>query len=225
MTDENQATTEIAPPPAEPAVEEREEKKSTRAAVVGKTITFVNFFLSLVFLATAFFFYANRLDLQERKGALLKKTGDLTKIEADRKKVVDDYDVWIKNESSLLENETKSAVKDIQEREIALNSIQDSIAKQKSTQDELIAESRTLQQEQETLIGQISGVEKDGQEPSIGLRERCENELSESEALDLDKVLLLDRIAKTQIELRSAKDRNDQLEETISEMQRASGGR
>lgn len=224
MTDNSEDVIEVNPAPVEVAAPVDEApQKPTKVAIVGKTITFVNFFLSLVFLATAFFFYSNRLNLQEKKNELLSVTKTLKDLEMERRKVVADYDLLIQNENTVLTKETNISDQQIKELEEQRTSIQNQIATYKEDQAKLTAAIQEIERQQEELITDIAGGEKDGK-PVVGLREQCEDESGEGDALSLDETLLLDRIAKVEIALRQAKDRNVQLEETISEAQRAAEG-
>lgn len=206
MTDET--TSEIKP------LEGPEEKpaKPPLAAVLGKIVTFTNFVLALIFLSIAFFFYSNRVQVSEKKSKLLQKTAELLRKEDERRKVVEDLTQQIELEKQRLVEVTRKGEKDVADLEKETNTIRERVDASRSEQIKLSEDASKLEQQQKALIAEIDT-----------LRATREDTRSEEEALVADRQFILDQLAKTNNDLKQATARSQEIEETISELQRTAG--
>lgn len=206
---------EEEPIPQELAPEGADEpKKSSVVAIVGKVATFFNQFLAVTFLSIAVFFHAHRIEVAEKKSKLLGVSGELTRLEQERRQVADDLEKAVEAEKQRLENVKQTGAKDVQSLETEIESIRQRVEASKAEQSKFSQESAAAQARQKELLAQIET-----------LREDRENTRSEEEALVLERRYLLDRLAKTTNELKQADARLREVQESISELQRLAGER
>ncbi|MBX9654009.1 hypothetical protein K2Y11_10375 [bacterium] len=196
----------VAPPP--PAAKKK--RKPITSSAIGKGVTLANFVIAILFLTIAFFFHANKIQVDSKKQELDKITRELTQLEGQRKQVTDGLEQEIEAEKQRLAALGQQHQKELGDLEAAVKQTKDRIEAARKEQANLNAEAAKHHGEQQELITEIQR-----------LRGVYEDTRSDEEALAADKSLLEDQLAKVQNNLEEAVERSKQIDARLVELEKS----
>lgn len=179
--------------------------KGSLATRIGKGITLANFIISLLFVATAFFFYSQKVQVRERKSQLDQTTRELTTLGQDRQAIVDGLKQEIETENQRLANVVQEGTKNLATLDASIVQIRQQIENSRRQQSALSDEADGLQKDQASLIAEIQN-----------LRDQLETTLGQKEAEIAQRVVLEDLLAKTLNDLREASRRQKEVARRVA---------
>jgi uncharacterized protein (DUF3084 family) len=208
----------IEPTPAEPTTDEEiavdvavvveeppAKPKRSMASSVGKSVTLANFIISLLFVAIAFFFHSQKLEVRQRKSQLEQITRELNQLKTDRQAIVDALKQEVETENQKLTTVSQDGQKELGTIEASIAQTRQQIESARQSQAGLSDESDNLQKDQASIIQEVQG-----------LRETLETTLGEKEAQIAERTYLEDQLAKITNDLREALRRQQEIAASLA---------
>jgi hypothetical protein len=179
--------------------------KRSLATTIGKTVTLTNFVIALLFVATSFFYFSQKLQVNQRKSNLDQITRQLNTLQTDRQAIVAALEQEKTAEEDRLKTVSTDGEKELATIDASIAQTRTQIESARKEQSDLSDQSDALQKDQATLLAEIRT-----------LRETLETTLGEKEAEIAERVYLEDQLAKTLNDLREARRRQKEVAQSLS---------
>jgi uncharacterized DUF497 family protein len=189
----------IVEEPAAPA-----KPKRSLATTIGKAVTLTNFVIALLFVATSFFYYSQKLQVNQRKSSLDQITRELNTLQTDRQAIIAALEQEKTAEEERLKAVGTDGEKELATIDASIAQTRTQIESARKVQRDLSDQSDSIQKDQAVLISEIQT-----------LRETLEATLGEKEAEIAERIYLEDQLAKTLNDLREARRRQKEVASSL----------
>lgn len=170
----------------------------------GKGIILANCVIAILFISTAVFFHANKLDVNDKRAKLDQANRELTTLQGERQTIVDGLNQEIEAENARIAEAVQTHQKQLGDLETSIRETRQRVDQSRTEQVKLSDQTSKLHQEQEELLAEI-----------VQLRDTLETTRGDEEALTADRDYVADQLAKVTNNLREAERRQKELRQRL----------